>query len=355
MNYYDDYGFLSKFAESGGELAAVKQRLDYQAMSGYGTYEGTNGAPEVVSATLMYPFGGELTEMSATDRYRFGGKEFDTRGGLFHYDFEARHYDPVLPMFNGYDPMAEDNIHVSPLAYCHGNPVMFIDPTGMTIQGNTREDAVNLVSDIRSIFKDEAFNQFRDLITQSGKKHNGKSLEKISDEALKLAFDGISLTEDQQALVDVVVNTINSEDKHIVEYSKGEGNISANALSAMYDGFKNLPMSVILSANGGFPVAFVKNMGGGGLTAQTQKGSYTVIVDEPSLHEYGRPLTTGHEIFGHGRSLALGRISNDQQHIDAIQMENLIRRVMGIKSVNDGRNHMNGKIISNPNELPGYR
>ena len=27
----------------------------------------------------------------------------------------------------------------------------------------------------------------------------------------------------------------------------------------------------------------------------------------------------------------------------------------GIKSVNDGRNHMNGKIISNPNELPGYR
>ena len=165
----------------------------------------------------------------------------------------------------------------------------------------------------------------------------------------------LGLTEDQQALVDVVVNTINSEDKHIVEYSNGKGNVSNNALSAMYDGFKNLPMSVILSANGGFPVAFVKNMGGGGLTAQNQKGSYTVIVDEPSLHEYGRPLTTGHEIFGHGRSLALGRISNDQQHIDAIQMENLIRRVMGIKSVNDGRNHMNGKIISNPNELPGYR
>ena len=70
-------------------------------------------------------------EFHSTDRYRFGGKEFDTRGGLFHYDFGARHYDPVLPMFNGYDPMAEDNIHVSPLAYCHGNPVMFIDPTGM--------------------------------------------------------------------------------------------------------------------------------------------------------------------------------------------------------------------------------
>lgn len=90
-----------------------------------------NGSAKAVSATLMYPFGSELTEMSATDRYRFGGKELDTRGGLFHYDFGARHYDPVLPMFNGYDRMAEDNIHVSPFAYCHGNPVMFIDPTGM--------------------------------------------------------------------------------------------------------------------------------------------------------------------------------------------------------------------------------
>ena len=42
--------------------------------------------------------------------------------GLFHYDFGARHYDPVLPMFNGYDPMAEKYYHLSPLAYCAGNP-----------------------------------------------------------------------------------------------------------------------------------------------------------------------------------------------------------------------------------------
>ena len=121
---------MSNFAESGGELAAVKQRLDYQAMSGYGTYEGANGAPEVVSATLMYPFGGELTEMSATDRYRFGGKELDTRGGLFHYDFDARWYDPVFPAFTSVDPMAEKYPHLSPYAYCAGNPVRYIDPSG---------------------------------------------------------------------------------------------------------------------------------------------------------------------------------------------------------------------------------
>ena len=69
-------------------------------------------------------------EFHSTDRYRFGGKELDTRGGLFQYDFEARHYDPVFPAFTSVDPMAEKYPHLSPYAYCAGNPVMFIDPTG---------------------------------------------------------------------------------------------------------------------------------------------------------------------------------------------------------------------------------
>ena len=111
---------------------------DYQGNNIAVVKADANGAPEVVSATLMYPFGGELTEMSATDRYRFGGKELDTRGGLFHYDFGARHYDPVLPMFNGYDRRAEKYYHLSPFAYCAGNPIRYVDPSGM--EWKTPED-----------------------------------------------------------------------------------------------------------------------------------------------------------------------------------------------------------------------
>ena len=70
---------------------------------------------------------------NTTDRYRFGGKELDTRGGLFHYDFGARHYDPMLPMFNGYDRRAEKYCHLSPFAYCAGNPIRHIDPSGEMI------------------------------------------------------------------------------------------------------------------------------------------------------------------------------------------------------------------------------
>ena len=61
------------------------------------------------------------------------------------------------------------------------------------------------------------------IILQSGKKQNGKSLAKISNDALKAAFDGVNLSEDQQALVDIVVNTINSNKVHTLEYADKEG------------------------------------------------------------------------------------------------------------------------------------
>ena len=66
-----------------------------------------------------------------------------------------------------------------------------------------------------------------------------------------------------------------------------------------------------------------------------------------------RPVSTGHEIFGHGRSLALGRTTS--QHVDSIQAENLIRRVMNINLINDGSNHGNKSYIPNPTSLPSYR
>lgn len=57
-------------------------------------------------------------------------------------------------------------------------------------------------------------------------------------------------------------------------------------------------------------------------------------------------VTVGHELFGHARSLALGRL--DSQHVDAIQTENLILRVMKKNYINDGSRHADGSIIDNP-------
>lgn len=69
---------------------------------------------------------------------------------------------------------------------------------------------------------------------------------------------------------------------------------------------------------------------------------------------HGRAVTTGHEIIGHGRSIATG-ISSDYQHEQATRTENLILIVMGIPFINTGINHGNKTPVYNPSLLPSFR
>lgn len=246
--------------------------------------------------------------------------------------------------------------HLSPYSYCGNNPVNYTDPSGCVVEGATKKDAELVAADFRALFPGEEFSNFRDLIVQTGKKQNGKSLAPISPEALLSAFDGITLNEDQQALVDMVVNTINSDAIHKVEYIESTGNLSYSAEKVFAPLFDNsdLPVSLILNANGGFPVAFIENRGGGGITTPTKKGTHSLIFKNPSFHPNGRPVTTGHEIIGHGRSLSIGRGAVNQ-HVDAIQTENLILRVMGIPYINTGADHAPNGAFPDCILLPSFR
>ena len=246
--------------------------------------------------------------------------------------------------------------HLSPYSYCGGDPVNCVDPTGCVIEGVTKKDAAMAVEDFRAMFPCEVFADFRNLIVQSGKKQNGKSFAPISAEALSAAFTGITLNEDQQALVEMVVNTINSDDIHKVEYLESTGNLSYSAEKIFAPLFDNpdLPTSTILNANGGFPVIFINNRGGGGLTTPISNGTYSLIFKDSSFHRNGRAVTTGHEIIGHGRSLSVGR-GDQNQHVDAIQTENLILRVMGIPYINTGADHAPNGAFSGCSLLPCFR
>ena len=46
------------------------------------------------------------------------------------YDYGARQYDPAICRFTSMDPLCERNYHITPYAYCGGNPVNRVDPDG---------------------------------------------------------------------------------------------------------------------------------------------------------------------------------------------------------------------------------
>ena len=95
-----------------------------------------------------YPFGATCrswTSSSTTDnsekRFRFGGKEIagtaltelsgaGASPGAPYLDFGARLYSPRTATWLSVDPMAEKYYGIGPLAYCAGNPVNLVDPTG---------------------------------------------------------------------------------------------------------------------------------------------------------------------------------------------------------------------------------
>ncbi len=233
------------------------------------------------------------------------------------YDYGARRHFPPALLWYTPDEMAHKFTHLSPYTFCAANPVRYIDPDGKEIIGVQKSDAENMVDDFHEIFQDDIFADFRTLIVQSGKKQNGKSLAKISPEALAGAFDGVSLNEDQQALVEMTVNTINSDSKHFIEYLSPNDNLSAIGENAFLQGYK---------------------------------GTHSIILNSTEF----RPATTGHEIIGHGRSLSLGR--NTTQHIDAVQTENLIYRVMGLPYILlDGTTHGNKSFINTHSKIPEFR
>ena len=89
----------------------------------------------VCQKTDYYPFGTPFSSETyainaAYQPFKYNGKEFDMMHGLNTYDYGARQYHPLLPLWDRVDPLAEKYYSTSPYAYCLGNPVNYVDPDG---------------------------------------------------------------------------------------------------------------------------------------------------------------------------------------------------------------------------------
>lgn len=103
-------------------------------------YQGNNrmvvnaATDSIEQVTHYYPYGGLMADICTGhdfQPYKYGGKQLDRYGGLDLYDFHARQLDPLLPSFTSIDPKAEEYYSISSYAYCGGDPVNCIDPSGM--------------------------------------------------------------------------------------------------------------------------------------------------------------------------------------------------------------------------------
>ncbi len=93
-----------------------------------------NNAGSVLERYDYYPYGEKVPVTVAntgnTD-YLYTGKESQNAlFGINWYDSGAR-FQTTDGIFTGIDPLAEKYYHISPYAYCAGNPVNCVDPTGM--------------------------------------------------------------------------------------------------------------------------------------------------------------------------------------------------------------------------------
>jgi len=292
------------------------------------------------------PFGEALVEehlSSYNSPFKFNAKEFDAETGNYYYG--ARYYNPKWSIWLSVDPLFEKYPTLSPYIYTANNPIIYIDPDGKEIEGVNKSSAESFHEDINTVFADEKFDSFRELITR-GKKNNKASFDKIDQTKFNEAT--ADLEGDDKILAEVLFNAINSDKKNVVEYldgaessfsSKGK-EVFANELNRLYNYNGNGD-----ELKGGNLMA----LGGSGYSASTQEGSHSFIVKSSNHLEGKRALTSFHEVLGHGVPHSKN-IKGTLNHDNAIRLENLTRRVMNIGTMRDGTNPIHGgghKVINN--------
>jgi hypothetical protein len=260
------------------------------------------------------------------------------------------------------DPLSFQYFSLSPYNFVANNPIRYTDPDGREINGVTKDDAKKFLNDLNTMLGDKAFDNFRGLIGVKG-----KSFKSIDQAAFDKATTG--LNEDQMAFAQTVFNTINSEDKHVVEYVAEDGDISTDGSNLLNEKAGGVFGKTMENNDGKLKGATVAGIWGA-TTLKTKDGSYSVIVEgltpEQAGKDYynsktgttggnpgGQAATAGHELFGHGRGIRTVGENPASQHINAIRMENLILRVMGNgDNQRTGAAHGTHEVIADPSKLP---
>lgn len=168
--------------------------------------KGAMGSPEVTYSAA---------EESDWQPYKFGGKESLARVGLDLYDFGARMYSPSNMRWMTMDPLAEKYYHISPYAYCAGNPVNLAVPDGMDYWILSRDGTiVNVLSSETTcmLFAVETSECYQDGTDTIFRQLAFNSHERIEDnEKFKVSFASNLSGNDALSLIKFLSDNTNVE------------------------------------------------------------------------------------------------------------------------------------------------
>ena len=133
-----------------------------------------NKAGKILEQNDYYPFGGRhgnsSLAISSTNRYKFSGKESLEPFDIGLLDFGARYYDLRIARWSTQDPMSDSYLSLSPYNYCAGNPISFVDPTGMKIDKASAEAFKRLRNEMQKT--QAGLESQLERLTQKGAKQN---------------------------------------------------------------------------------------------------------------------------------------------------------------------------------------
>lgn len=123
--YLYDGGYLILGTTTSAPRCYIKDHLGSNRMV-------VDGTGKIYQNTKYYALGGPTAHSidQGYQQFKYNGKEYDPMHGLNEYDYGTRQYDPAVGRLTSMDPLCEKYYHISPYAYCKGNPVRFIDPNG---------------------------------------------------------------------------------------------------------------------------------------------------------------------------------------------------------------------------------
>ena len=149
-NYCSKYYFANGYIDMGNTGSGTYHYTITDHLGNVRAVVDENGTLKQVNNYFAY--GGLLNDVTTgadVQTHKYNGKELDRMHGLDMYDYGARNYDAALGQFTTMDPLCEKYYHISPYAYCGGNPVNRVDPDGRTVVADSlaQQNIINTLTE----------------------------------------------------------------------------------------------------------------------------------------------------------------------------------------------------------------